>query len=219
MARFNESAVKRPELQELPELPLDAKEAATNPTAEGSETAENKDADPAAEKPADGAAATTDAADASKTDTAEKTDEVTTKESESEAADESKAADAAKADEAASATDEEKKPASDKEAEVKKIIAERTRIEQENKRKLDDYQQSLEKGRENVKDLNIRFGDWYFVVADDVFKKIRVSRENVVKKKEKKEEPAAGAENKDSAAPATTPGTVPGLPSIPGASE
>ena len=75
---------------------------------------------------------------------------------------------------------------------MKNIIAERTRIEQENKRKLDEYQQSLEKGRENVKDLNLRFGDWYFVVADDVFKKIRLSSDNIVKKKETKTDAAAG---------------------------
>ena len=54
-----------------------------------------------------------------------------TEKSDDETADESKADDAEKSAEAATA-EEETKPASDKEAEVKNIIAERTRIEQEN---------------------------------------------------------------------------------------
>ena len=63
-------------------------------------------------------------------------------------------------------------------------MAERKRIEQENQRKLDEYEALVKKGQENVKDLNLRFGDWYFVVDDDVFRKIRLSRDKVVKKKE-----------------------------------
>ena len=65
-------------------------------------------------------------------------------------------------------------------------MAERKLIEHENQRKLDDYQALLKKGQDNVKDLNLRFGDWYFVVNDDVFRKIRLSSDKVVKKKEKK---------------------------------
>ena len=37
------------------------------------------------------------------------------------------------------------------------MIAERTAIEKENQRKLDEYQALLKKGEENVKDLNLRF--------------------------------------------------------------
>ena len=60
----------------------------------------------------------------------------------------------------------------------------RRRGESENQRKLDDYQALIKKGQENVKDLNLRFGDWYFVINDDVFHKIRLSRDKVIKKKE-----------------------------------
>src|SRR6185295_20237434 len=63
--------------------------------------------------------------------------------------------------------------------EVEKILAERKRIDQENKRKKDEYQALVKKGQENVKNLNLRFGDWYFVVDDDVFRKIRLSRDKV----------------------------------------
>ena len=73
----------------------------------------------------------------------------------------------------------------------------------------------MKKGQDNVKDLNLRFGDWYFVVNDDVFRKIRLSKDKVVKKKEKKAEGAAGAAGKNGAPPVG----IPGLPSIPGASK
>src|SRR5207253_990235 len=62
------------------------------------------------------------------------------------AAEKSKAADAAKK------ADAEKKNATDKKDEkkdVEKIIAERKAIEAENQRKLDEYNESLKKGREN----------------------------------------------------------------------
>ncbi|HEX5471231.1 MAG TPA: hypothetical protein VFW73_05065, partial [Lacipirellulaceae bacterium] len=63
---------------------------------------------------------------------------------------------------------------------------------------------------------NLRFGDWYFVVDDDVFHKIRLSRDKVIKKKEKPKAAAAEKTGTKSAAPA---GGIPGLPTIPGASK
>ena len=164
------------------------------------------------------AANASDTTETAETEAGATTDADATEKSDADnAADESKADDAEKSAEAATAAEGDAKPASDKEAEVKNIIAERTRIEQENKRKLDEYQQALEKGRENVKDLNLRFGDWYFVVADDVFKKIRLSSDNIVKKKETKADAAAGTPATGETPATTTPGGIPGLPPIPGA--
>ena len=71
----------------------------------------------------------------------------------------------------------------------------------------------LKKGRENVKDLNLRFGDWYFVIDDDVFRKIRLGRDQLIKKKEKPATEAAPADGK------VDPTAIPGLPQIPGASQ
>ena len=95
--------------------------------------------------------------------------------------------------------------------EVDKIIAERKQIEQENQKKLDEYQALLKKGQDAVKDLNLRFGDWYFVVNDDVFQKVRVSSDKVIKKKDKKAEGDAAAAGGKTAARAG----IPGLPAIP----
>jgi len=79
--------------------------------------------------------------------------------------------------------------------------AERERIEKENKTKDDEYKEKLKKGEEHVKELNGRFADWYYVIADDVYQKIHLGRKDLVKKKEKKEEKKAEAPK----APANSP--------------
>jgi len=190
MARFDESAVKQPELQQLPELP--AKEEAKAAEEEPEESAAESDAAAdQSQQPAD--------APAPENETA--TEEAT----------------AAEGTEVEDAAAEEKEADAENDKELEKVIAERKRIEQENQRKLDEYQETLKKGRENVKDLNLRFGDWYFVVDDDVFQKVRLSRDDVVKKKEK---PKAEGEATEGASQPPAPGTaVPGLPQIPGVSE
>jgi hypothetical protein len=131
-----------------------------------------------------------------------------TPEDKSDSADEKTAADS---DEAAAAQSDAKS------AEVKKIIAERKQIETDNQRKLDEYQKKLKQGRETVGELNARFGDWYFVVANDVFNKLRLGRDNVIEKKQAGE-PAATDGNGGVTSPFGAPGaTIPGLPEIPGA--
>jgi hypothetical protein len=184
MARFDENAVKKPELAELPALPEGVDEKAA---AEGEKDTKPEDKD--------------SAKDASKGED---------KSGESASADESK-------NDAKAATDEkaDEKKTDEKSEEVKKIIAERKRIEADNQHKLDDYQQKLDKGRQTVKDLNLRFGDWYFVVSNDVFQKVRLSSDDVIKKKDKKEDKAA--DKKDSSAAGLPGQSIPGLPSIPGA--
>jgi hypothetical protein len=206
MARFNESAVKQPELQELPELPkTDAAAPPAETTEAATEPADKTDsAAEAGEAPSDEPA--TEAAKESAADAATPSDEAATDVDAEDASTER--TDEAKKDEAAATAD------ADKEKGTESIIAERKRIEQENQRKLDEYQELLKKGRETVKDLNLRFGDWYFVIDDDVFRKIRLGRNQVIKKKEK---PAT-----ETAAPAdgnVDPTAVPGLPQIPGASQ
>ena len=69
--------------------------------------------------------------------------------------------------------------------EAKALADQRANIERENKRKLDEYNSKITKGREHVKELNDRFADWYYVISDEVYHKIHLSRADVVKKKEK----------------------------------
>jgi hypothetical protein len=237
MARFNENAVKRPELQDPPKLPSKEEQPASgeatstsgesgeDASAEGSATADASNSDgnegtEASDTQAGAPAENGNAAD----ETADTTADAAAADQPATPPADAKSNETAANDSNAAAGESEKKddaPASadtDEDQELKKLIADRDRIEQENKRKLEEYQQTLEKGRENVKELNLRFGDWYFVVADDVFKKIRLSRESVIKKKEKKldTEKSDAADSSDTAAPTGLPA---GLPPIPGASQ
>ena len=78
---------------------------------------------------------------------------------------------------------DEKKPATDGKA----LEAERARIEKENKRKQEEYDQQIADGQKKVKELNGRFADWYYVISDEVYRKIHLGRDEIVTKKPKKE--------------------------------
>ncbi|MHC4650230.1 MAG: DUF4340 domain-containing protein [Planctomycetota bacterium] len=64
----------------------------------------------------------------------------------------------------------------------------RARVEQENQQKQQEYDQKLEEGRQRARELNDRFADWYYVIADDVYDKVRLRRDDVVKPIEPEEE-------------------------------
>ena len=203
MARFNESAVTEPELEKVPELPAE-NPAGDAATAEG-ESDKAAETDDGAANPADASA--TDA----QADGEPQSEEAQAEASETPTTDDNDAA----AEDNAETTDDASETA-DKDAERQKLLAEQKRIIEANQRKQDEYEKLKEKGRETVSDLNLRFGDWYFVVDDEVFKKVRLSRESIIKKKEKKEETgeADSADGTETAAPGVT---IPGLPPIPGA--
>jgi hypothetical protein len=59
--------------------------------------------------------------------------------------------------------------------------AERERIKRENDRKLTEYREKKTKAENRVKELNSRFADWYYVVSEDVYKKLRLTRADFVK--------------------------------------
>ncbi len=56
----------------------------------------------------------------------------------------------------------------------------RERFEEENLRKREEYQESLDAGRQKVSQLNDRFADWFYVISDSVYNKIRLTRADVV---------------------------------------
>ena len=76
-------------------------------------------------------------------------------------------------------TEEDGDSKEDSVAEEAKILAEQKRIETENNRKLDAYKESRETAEKRVAELNGRFADWYYVVSDDMFKKIRLDRDSL----------------------------------------
>jgi hypothetical protein len=194
MARFNESAVKQPELKPLPELPKSEAVDASTPAQPGAGDTK-PESEAATAPPADAATESTSTSDDAATDAAAPEAGIST------------TSDAEKPDVDSAAAEAEKAK------NTEEIIAERKRIEEENQRKLDEYQELLKKGRESVKELNLRFGDWYFVIDDEVFRKIRVGRDQLIKKKEKpatETAPAGGT---------VDPTAIPGLPQIPGANQ
>ena len=85
-------------------------------------------------------------------------------------------ADAPKADAAPPEKKDDKPAALDDEKQIA--------IKKENKRKQDEYEAAIKKAEDRVKELNDRFADWYFIISDDVYKKIHLGRADIVKKKE-----------------------------------
>lgn len=49
------------------------------------------------------------------------------------------------------------------------------------------FEKKVEDGNKKAKELNDRFGDWYYVISADDFDKLRLSRDQMVKAKEKKD--------------------------------
>ena len=84
---------------------------------------------------------------------------------------------------------DEKKSETDKDAKLK---AERERIEKDNKRKQEEYDEKIAEGKKKVKELNARFANWYYVISESVYKKIHLGRKDIVKKKEEKKEEGEG---------------------------
>lgn len=156
-AAFNPDVIPKPELEPLPEAPAEQSNGAE---AEGEGEA------------ADGAAATEDenAGDDAAEETAgvESSDEASTDEADSLAAD------------GAAASEDENAGDDDTAEEADSLAAERKRIEQENQRKQSEYEKKLEEGQQRVKELNDRFADWYYVISNDVFEKIHLSRSQVI---------------------------------------
>ncbi len=68
------------------------------------------------------------------------------------------------------------------------ILAQRKRIQKENERKQKEYEEKVEAAKKKVKELRERFADWYYVIADEEYRKIRLTRDQIIKSKEKKED-------------------------------
>jgi hypothetical protein len=92
--------------------------------------------------------------------------------------------------------DPAKKPEEQKADEEK---AKKDKEEYEAKKK--DFEKKKEEGRKRAAQLTTRFGEWYYVISADAFKKLRVDRAQLVKakevpKEEKKPEPPKKEEPK-----------------------
>ena len=82
-------------------------------------------------------------------------------------------------------------------------------VDDANKRAQDDYDEKLKNGDKKVNELNERFADWYYVIDDAMFKKIRVKRADILKAPEKAKDDKKSDEKKsqEGAAEKPTDGT------------
>jgi hypothetical protein len=73
------------------------------------------------------------------------------------------------------------KQADEAEAAMQKAIEARRQVERENRRKQEAYDEQVAAGQKRVRELNARFADWYYIVSEDEFNKIHLTRESVIK--------------------------------------
>ncbi len=124
-----------------------------------------------------------DKADASPDDTA---DEQSADKEDEQSGDEKKGGEGEAADALAKADEEE--------AKAQAAIEERRRVERENRLAQEAYDEKVKAAKKRVQDLNNRFADWYYVVSDSEYAKIRLGRADVIEAKPAEEAPAAPAD-------------------------
>ncbi|HIQ22427.1 MAG TPA: DUF4340 domain-containing protein [Planctomycetes bacterium] len=179
MAQFNPDIIPKPELEPLPEAKKEEKTESGNGEAEPAGSGEQEGR---TQQPAEGSEKT---AEDAASDPAEK----------ETAPDEEPEAQAQKGQEHQDEGQQQEEAAEDKEKEHRTsdqeesdLEKERQRIKEENERKQKEYEEKIEAGKKRVKELNERFADWYYIISDEVYRKIHLSRDDVVKKKESTEE-------------------------------
>jgi hypothetical protein len=169
-ARVDMSKFPSPELEPEPEIPTaDSKKDAED---DASAAAEEQ---PAEESEAEGAE---EAGDGEETAGSEKAEEAADADAEAGDAEDGDAEDG---DAEGESTD------ADLEAREAEAVAELARVKKENQRKLDEWNEKLDKARGEVAELNIRFADWYYVVSEEQFQKVQLDRDDLIKQKEKEE--------------------------------
>jgi hypothetical protein len=169
MADFIPDAIPKPQLEPLPEA---KPEAENNPAAESKQSAKPE------EKSAEAKDATKVEEKSVQAKDAVKAEEKTTEAKENPAI-------------------EKGEKGVEKAAEKIDIQAERQRIEKENKRKQEEYEEKLAAGKKHAEELNARFADWYYIISDDVYRKIRLGHDEIVKKKEKKDAKTGNSDSGD----------------------
>jgi len=95
------------------------------------------------------------------------------------------------ADDAEKKEGSEEDPAKSDDAAAKK---KREQIKKENQRKRDEYNEKRKKAQARVNELNARFNNWFYVVSDDVYKKVQLGRADIVKDRETAKEEGFGVD-------------------------
>lgn len=85
--------------------------------------------------------------------------------------------------------------AEEAEAKAQAALDERRRVERENRLKQEEYDEKVKTAQKRVRELNGRFADWYYVVSDAEYAKIRLGLTDVIRSKPPEEAPAAPADD------------------------
>jgi len=78
---------------------------------------------------------------------------------------------------------DELKKAEEAEAKAQAALEERRRVEAENRRRQEQYDEQVKGAKKRVRDLNDRFADWYYVVSEKEYDKIHLGRDGMIQKK------------------------------------
>lgn len=73
-----------------------------------------------------------------------------------------------------------------------RLEATQARITKENQRKIDTRKEKMDAAQKKVSELNARFADWYYVVSDADYRKLKLSKEQLVQDKQAAGAPAGG---------------------------
>ncbi len=93
-------------------------------------------------------------------------------------------------------------------------------VRKENKRVLDEYELKKKRAVQRVTQLNSRFADWYYVISEDVYKKVHLGRSDIIKENAKAADEGFGADafrklENDGLEKGPPAGGVPGFPGLP----
>jgi hypothetical protein len=200
MARFNEALLEKPRLDPVPDGPIAPAAEPKAPAAPATEAAPAapetppaNDAPPTADAPpaADPAPPAADAATPLPAAPGEQGEQGAAGQSGATAAEQPAAPPTAPAGEgatapaapnAASAADA-LKAADEAEAKAQQQLEERRRIERENRRRQDEYDDKVKGAQKRVRELNARFADWYYVVPAKEYARIHLDRAGVIQPK------------------------------------
>ena len=67
------------------------------------------------------------------------------------------------------------------EDERSELELERERIRRENQRKKDERAEQLNKANQRISELNARFADWYYIIAEDEYRRVHLGRNDLVR--------------------------------------
>ena len=183
--RVDYSQFPRPELEDLPQAP--ASGAAPTPGCD--------DQDVEQEVPAEEAPDDTTEADTTEAAKSADTHAEDAPQAEAAQSDEAKPEEVGTESEAAASDDSSDAPAATDEEEAQsKLAAEQARVTKENQRKLDEWNEKKRTADEKVRELNGRFADWYYVISEDVYKKIHLSRTDLIRETEEAKEEGFGVD-------------------------